>query len=99
MVKTCWFSLPGWGIESNHAGMLGGSQVNWQVPPPPRGANQKIFAVLLVSDSVLLQVNQRSQESIGKCWIMFRIQRGTKWIIQTTLCPEFLFKLGLQGCT
>lgn len=90
----CWVGY----VDSHHTGVLDNSQVNWQVSPPPRGENQQVFEVLLVSDSVFLKINQRSQESIGKCWIMFRIQRGTKRVIQTTLCPELLFKLGLQRC-
>lgn len=61
-------------IDNNQTGMLDSSQFNWQVPPSPRGANQKIREVLLVSDSVSLKRNQRSQESIAKCWIMFRMQ-------------------------
>ena len=70
-----------WFVDNNQTGILDSSQFNWQMPPSPRGANQKIHEVLPVSDSVLLKINQRSPESIGKCWIMFGIQQGTKWII------------------
>lgn len=70
-----------WFVDNNQTGILDSSQFNWQMPPSPRGANQKIHEVLPVSDSVLLKINQRCPESIGKRWIMFGIQQGTKWII------------------